>query len=255
MAGRIAVGIAESEVLTPLNYPSPGSTQNSAVVYPWEAASVNLSNTLIRANSFSYLFVKRAFDIVASVLLLSLFLPLGVVIVLLICLSSSGPVFYCEERIGRLRVPFRIIKFRTMYITRPDSPVFDISAARSSDHCANRMRKRAHDPRITPLGRLLRKMSLDELPQLWNVLLGDMSLVGPRPIIESERHLYGRYLPFYDLLSPGITGLWQVSGRSNVDYGTRVLLDTDYASHWSWFLDLKILARTIPAVLSMRGAY
>ena len=118
-----------------------------------------------------------------------------------------------------------------------------------------RVVKRPVDPRVTPVGRLIRKLSLDELPQLFNVLAGDMSLVGPRPIIEAERPIYGPYLVYYDLVSPGITGLWQVSGRSDVGYERRILLDREYASRWSCFLDISILARTIPAVITMRGAY
>lgn len=252
---RNALSAAESPALKPTETPDHGTAQREAIVYPWEAASASLSSAVIRANSFNYRFVKRAFDIVVSALLLTLFLPLGLVIALLIKVSSPGPIFYCEERVGRMRVPFRIIKFRSMYISRPRSKVFDISEAHGSIPSAGRAWKRNHDPRITPLGRLLRRMSFDELPQLWNVLLGNMSLVGPRPIIESERRLYGRYLPFYDLLSPGITGLWQVSGRSDIDYDRRVLLDTHYASRWSCLLDFSILVRTVPAVITMRGAY
>ena len=117
------------------------------------------------------------------------------------------------------------------------------------------MDKERPDPRITPVGRIIRKLSLDELPQLLNVLAGEMSLVGPRPIVEAERPLYGRNFAYYDLFRPGITGLWQVSGRSDVEFDRRVLFDREYASEWSCLLDLKILTRTIPAVLSTRGAY
>lgn len=255
MNTRNALSVAPSPALDPIDSTYTGSAQHDAIVYPWEAASVSLLSATANANSFAYQFTKRVFDIVVSALLLGLFLPLGVAIALLIKLTSRGPAFYCEERVGRMRVPFRIVKFRSMYIARPSSKVFDISAALGINRCADRSRKQAHNPRITPVGRWLRRMSLDELPQLWNVLLGNMSLVGPRPIVESERHFYGRYLPFYDLLLPGITGLWQVSGRSDVEYERRVLLDTEYASRWSCLLDLKILARTIPVVVTMRGAY
>jgi lipopolysaccharide/colanic/teichoic acid biosynthesis glycosyltransferase len=255
MTGRNALSIAESSALEPLNNYYPAAAQHDAIVYPWESASSSFTSAFTRANSFRYHFVKRAFDIVVSALLLSLLWPLGLTIALLIKLSSPGPIFYYEERVGRFRTPFRIIKFRSMYIERPRFNVFDISTAQGHTCCADRIKKRGHDPRITPVGRVLRRMSLDELPQLWNVLLGNMSLVGPRPIVESERKFYGRYLPLYDLMTPGITGLWQVSGRSDVDYDKRVSLDRDYARCWSCLLDLKILARTIPAVLTMRGAY
>jgi lipopolysaccharide/colanic/teichoic acid biosynthesis glycosyltransferase len=142
-----------------------------------------------------------------------------------------------------------------MYVSRPQSKVLDISTAPRSDFAANRLRKAQHDHRITNVGRILRRTSLDELPQLWNVLRGDMSLVGPRPIVNAERRLYGRCLPYYDLFFPGITGLWQVSGRSDVDYDRRILFDREYATQWSCTLDFIILARTVPAVIAMRGAY
>jgi exopolysaccharide production protein ExoY len=117
------------------------------------------------------------------------------------------------------------------------------------------LNKDTPDPRITPVGRIIRKLSLDELPQLFNVLVGDMSLVGPRPIVEAEVELYGQHFAYYDLYRPGITGLWQVSGRSDVGFERRVMFDREYASEWSCLLDFKILTRTIPAVLTMRGAY
>jgi len=250
MSGRNALGIAES-----LAAESLSNVSSHAIVYSWQAAPASLASALKRADSFRYAFIKRAFDMILSALLLVLFLPLGLVIGLLIKLSSSGPIFYCEERMGRFCAPFRIVKFRSMYISPADVKVLDISRAQRNHRCPDRMSKRSADPRITPLGRWLRRMSLDELPQLWNVLLGDMSLVGPRPIVAAERRLYGRYLPFYDLFCPGITGLWQVSGRSDIDYDRRVLLDCEYASRWSCLLDLTILGRTIPAVITMRGAY
>lgn len=227
----------------------------SAILYAWKPAPSYLASAVKRAFSFRYAIVKRALDIVLSALLLTLLFPFGLAIAWLVALSSPGPVFYREERLGRFRVPFRIVKFRTMYTSRRRSNILDFGKASRNRCGANRFRKREHDPRITPVGRVLRRMSLDELPQLWNVLRGDMSLVGPRPIVEAERRLYGRNVPYYDLFCPGITGLWQVSGRSNVDYDQRALFDREYASRWSCFLDFTILARTIPAVVTMRGAY
>jgi exopolysaccharide production protein ExoY len=251
MTGRNALSVVESEALEPLAALAP----RGAIVYTWKPAPPYLSSALKRACSFRYAFAKRAIDIILSALLLIVFFPVGVIIALLVTLSSPGPVFYREERIGRFRVPFRIIKFRSMYVSRPASKVLDISAVHCNSHFAARFQKCVLNPRITPVGRVLRRMSLDELPQLWNVFVGDMSLVGPRPIVKAERRLYGRYLPFYDLFCPGITGLWQVSGRSDVDYDRRVLFDREYASRWSCLLDFAILARTIPAVVTMRGAY
>ena len=234
---------------------SAAPIQPSAIVFVWKPGPGHFAAAMERAFSFRYRFLKRAMDITLSLFLLIVLLPLGLVLALLVTLTSPGPVFYREERIGRFGFPFRIIKFRSMYTSPLMSKVFDISTGQHLGPEVNRLRKKAYDPRITPVGRLLRRMSLDELPQLWNVLAGDMSLVGPRPIIEAERHFYGRNLPYYHLLCPGITGLWQVSGRSEVDYDRRVMFDSEYASRWSCLLDFAILARTIPAVVTMRGAY
>jgi exopolysaccharide production protein ExoY len=227
--------------------------QHGAIIYQWKPAP--LASAFQRAFSFRYQLLKRTLDVALSLSLLVILFPLGLAVALLVAVSSPGPIFYREERIGRFCVPFRIIKFRSMYTWRPPSNVLNISAAQLSHPAADRVRKRVRDERITPVGRMMRRMSLDELPQLWNVLVGDMSLVGPRPIVEAERSLYGHDLPFYDLFCPGITGLWQVSGRSDVEYDRRVRLDREYASQWSCLLDIVILARTIPAVISMRGAY
>jgi lipopolysaccharide/colanic/teichoic acid biosynthesis glycosyltransferase len=254
MNGSNAVRVIESAALE-TQYAESALAQHSVIVYPWRPAPGYLAPAIQRAFSFRYRFLKRAFDIVLSLFLLIVLFPLGLALALLVALSSPGPIFYCEERVGRFRVPFRIIKFRSMYTSRPPLKVLDISTAQRLHLGADRFNKRGRDERITPIGRILRRMSLDELPQLWNVFLGDMSLVGPRPIVEAERALYGRSLPYYDLFCPGITGLWQVSGRSEVDYDRRVLFDREYASKWSCLLDFAILARTIPAVITMRGAY
>jgi exopolysaccharide production protein ExoY len=254
MNGSNAVRVEESPT-SETQYGEFTLVQHSAIIYPWKSAPGSLASAMQRAYSFRYRFLKRTLDVSLSLILLIIFLPLGLALALVVALSSPGPVFYCEERVGRFRVPFRIFKFRSMYTSRPPIKVLEISTAQRSYPGANRLGKRVHDERITPIGRILRRMSLDELPQLWNVFLGDMSLVGPRPIVEAERHLYGSYLPYYDLFCPGITGLWQVSGRSDVDYDRRVLFDKEYASKWSCLLDFTILARTIPAVITMRGAY
>jgi len=254
MNGSNAVRFEESNA-PEIEYGEFALVQHSAIIYPWRSAPGCLASALQRAYSFRYRFLKRALDVTLSLILLIILFPLGLALALLVVLTSPGPVFYCEERVGRFRVPFRIFKFRSMYTSRPPLKVLEISTAQRAHPGASRLGKRAHDERITPVGRVLRRISLDELPQLWNVFIGDMSLVGPRPIVEAERHLYGSNLPYYDLFFPGITGLWQVSGRSDVDYDRRVLFDREYASQWSCFLDFAILARTIPAVVTMRGAY
>jgi len=255
MSRRTAVRFSEVADPRPVDTEAAERLQGGAIVYSWHPAPRYLSSAVARAFSLRYAVLKRALDIVLSLVFIVTLFPLGVVIALLVAMTSRGPIFFCEERVGRFRVPFRIFKFRSMYVSRPGSKVFDISQAQTMGGAAQRVQKRSRDPRITPLGRVLRRMSLDELPQLWNVLLGDMSLVGPRPIVNAERRFYGRYLPYYDLFCPGITGLWQVSGRSDVDYGRRVLFDREYASRWSCLLDFSILLRTIPAVITMRGAY
>jgi len=202
-----------------------------------------------------YAVAKRTLDILLSSILLIIFLPIGLIVALAVVLTSPGAAFYRQERLGRFGVPFKIIKFRSMYTRQHKDNVLEINANHRSNHEAYPIAKERPDPRITPVGRIIRKLSLDELPQLVNVLAGDMSLVGPRPIVEAERGLYGQDFPFYDLFRPGITGLWQVSGRSDIDFDRRVLFDREYASQWSCLLDFKILTWTIPAVVSMRGAY
>lgn len=255
MPGRRALRIADAVERNRIAADGDGVIHRNAVIYAWKPAAENLESAAKRSSSFRYTVLKRGMDVCISLALIVFFLPLGLLIALLIKLSSTGPVFYCEERIGRFRVPFKIIKFRSMYTHCPPSRVQEIRAGRTGELDAIRLSKKMRDPRITPLGRMLRRLSLDELPQLINVFWGDMSLVGPRPIVKAERRFYGWNMAYYDLFSPGITGLWQVSGRSDVDYDGRVQFDKEYASQWSCLLDFAILARTIPAVVTMRGAY
>jgi exopolysaccharide production protein ExoY len=205
--------------------------------------------------SFRYKVIKRAFDLACSSLLMLVFMPIGTLIAILICLTSRGPVFYREYRVGRMGIPFKIWKFRTMYTQQEQKQRAGV--ALTTEMCDNlRMfQKHQSDPRVTPLGRILRKWSPDELPQLINVFLGDMSIVGPRPIVEKECPLYQDALNSYLMARPGITGLWQVSGRSDVSYRERVSLDREYVTNWSFQLDTAILLKTLPAVLSKRGAY
>jgi lipopolysaccharide/colanic/teichoic acid biosynthesis glycosyltransferase len=164
-------------------------------------------------------------------------------------------VLYGHDRIGYKGRRFRCLKFRSMV---PDADIVlarylaDNPAARAEWDACQKLR---HDPRITPLGRFLRTTSLDELPQLFNVIRGDMSLVGPRPIVHAEMVRYGKRIEAYTCARPGITGLWQVSGRSDVDYGSRVMLDSHYVSTWSLPGDVLILLRTVKVVFSQSGSY
>jgi exopolysaccharide production protein ExoY len=203
---------------------------------------------------------KRTIDILLSALLIILFFPVMLAVAITVALTSPGPIFFYQERLGRFGAPFRIIKFRSMYTRKHKDNVFEINGHRRNEadrrnEAAYPLNKDTPDPRITPVGRIIRKLSLDELPQLFNVFLGDMSLVGPRPIVEAEVPLYGNHFAYYDLFRPGITGLWQVSGRSDVGFERRVMFDREYASEWSCLLDFKILSLTVPAVVTMRGAY
>lgn len=226
----------------------------------WRRPTPYLSAAVRRAFSWRYAVAKRTIDILLSSLLIILFFPVMLAVAIAVALTSPGPIFFSQERLGRFGAPFRIIKFRSMYAHKHKDNVFEINGHRRSEvDCRNEaaypLNKDTPDPRITPVGRIIRKLSLDELPQLFNVLLGDMSLVGPRPIVEAEVPLYGQQFAYYDLFRPGITGLWQVSGRSDVAFDRRVMFDREYASKWSCLLDFKILTMTVPAVVTMRGAY
>jgi exopolysaccharide biosynthesis polyprenyl glycosylphosphotransferase len=199
------------------------------------------------------LWVKRAVDLMAAGLGLLLISPLLTLIALAIRLDSRGPVFFAQERVGRGGRTFRMLKFRTMRVGA-DAEKAKLAHLNTSGDA--RLFKIPNDPRVTRVGALLRKWSLDELPQLFNVLRGDMSLVGPRPFFESDlatyrEHHFGRLGAL-----PGITGLWQVSGRSSItDFEEVVRLDCEYIHRWSLWLDLEILLKTLPAVMRRTGAY
>ncbi|MBR0066379.1 MAG: sugar transferase, partial [Kiritimatiellae bacterium] len=199
-------------------------------------------------------FQKWALDRILALVAFIFAIPFFVVIPLLIKLTSRGPVFYRQERLGRGGEPFRVWKFRSMYADA-DERLQRLIAENPAmaDEWANRF-KLSDDPRVTPLGRFLRRTSLDELPQLFNVLCGEMALIGPRPIVEAEVKYYGSSYDTFASVRPGITGLWQVSGRSDTDYDRRVALDTYYVLNWSPWMDVWILIRTCFAVLLMRGA-
>jgi lipopolysaccharide/colanic/teichoic acid biosynthesis glycosyltransferase len=199
--------------------------------------------------------LKRGIDVVGSLAALILMGPLLIAITVAIWLCDAGPVVYSQERIGRNGRTFRCLKFRTMRMNA--DRLFE--ELLSSDPLARRewetMHKLRRDPRVTRLGKFLRMSSLDELPQLFNVLRGDMSLVGPRPIVSAEAGRYGRRFRSYCTVKPGLTGLWQVSGRNNTSYRRRVALDVTYARRASLRLDLWIMLRTVPAILSASGCY
>jgi Undecaprenyl-phosphate galactose phosphotransferase WbaP len=198
--------------------------------------------------------IKRAFDLVAASAALLVLGPLMIVTAMLVR-RDGGPALYAHGRIGLHGRRFCCLKFRTM--VRDADGVLEAHLAASPETAEEwaRDRKLRDDPRLTPLGRFLRKNSIDELPQFINVLKGEMSVVGPRPIVESEQAFYGDDLDYYLQVRPGITGLWQVSGRNNVTYPRRVALDGWYVRNWSLWHDIAILCGTVPAVLRREGAY
>jgi lipopolysaccharide/colanic/teichoic acid biosynthesis glycosyltransferase len=205
---------------------------------------------LLQAASWQ-LFVKRGIDVVGSMLLMVVLLPLLLVTALAVFVSSHGPVLYVHERIGRDGRPFRMLKFRSMrleadeeredvvHLNQATGPVFKIP----------------DDPRMTRVGHVIRKLSIDELPQLVNVLVGDMSLVGPRPPLPDEYATYDLRERRRLSVTPGITCIWQVSGRSDLDFETWVQMDLEYIESWTLRKDLRLLVQTVPAVVSGRGAY
>ena len=195
--------------------------------------------------------LKRTFDVVVASLLLLFLSPILLAIALAVKLSSRGPVFYASLRPGIGGSPFACWKFRTMY-RDADQRQADLESINEATGALFKIRD---DPRMTPVGRTLRAFSLDELPQLWNVVRGQMSLVGPRPLpLRDYDQLEDWHKKRY-LVLPGITGLWQISGRSELDFDDLVRLDFLYLERWSVFLDLSILVKTVPAVLSRRGAF
>lgn len=197
---------------------------------------------------------KWLLDKVLAVLAFIAFLPFFLIIPVLIKLTSRGPVFYRQKRLGRQGVPIRVWKFRSMYDDADDRLKRILASDPKKKDEWEKNFKLFGDPRVTPLGRFLRRTSLDELPQLFNVFAGEMALIGPRPIVWKEVTYYGEDYKVFYRVKPGITGLWQVSGRSETDYARRVALDTYYVLNWSPWLDIWILMRTVGAVLSMRGA-
>ncbi|HEV7586407.1 MAG TPA: sugar transferase [Solirubrobacteraceae bacterium] len=195
--------------------------------------------------------LKRTFDIVGATLLLAVLSPLLLTIMLAVRLSSRGPAFFRSTRRGIGQRPFACLKFRTMHTNAEESQA-DLEELNEASGALFKIRD---DPRLTRVGRILRRFSLDELPQLVNVLRGEMSLVGPRPLPERDYEMLADWHRKRYLVLPGITGLWQVSGRSELDFDDLVHLDFIYLERWSLALDLTILLKTIPAVLTRRGAY
>jgi Undecaprenyl-phosphate galactose phosphotransferase WbaP len=251
--------LADSEISESI-FPRLMILHSSAALYNLSADARQLAGRLaveVRRDLLLPLprFTKRALDLIIVALALPGVMLAILVLSVLVRLESPGPVFFGHRRIGRGRATFRAWKIRTMRVNGEEllqNALAQDGSMREEWLCNRKLRR---DPRITRVGRLLRRASLDELPQLWNVLLGEMSLVGPRPIVEEEIATYGQSFSLYCRVTPGITGLWQVSGRNAISVPERVRLDSYYVRNWSPWLDLHILARTARVVLSGQGAY
>ena len=222
--------------------PAIGQLDDQAGVGPWGAT---------RGEPFAYAATKRAFDLVAGGFIIVLLLPVIPLVALMIRLDSDGPVFYRQDRVGKDGRLFKFYKFRSM---RSDSERMR-AALESRNDLTGPVFKMKNDPRITSVGQFLRRSSLDEIPQILNVMKGDMSIVGPRPALPGE---VAKYEPWHRrrmAVKPGITCLWQVAGRSHVSFDEWMRLDIEYISRRSLRADLAIFLKTIPAVMARRGAY
>lgn len=245
------------ERASPLRSNEPGESQDAVVIDlrqgepTIELVEADIARGGLLGASLLELAVKRFLDIVFASTLLIVTLPIHVCIAIAVKLSSPGPVFYVSDRVGQGGKSFRFLKYRTMRSGADDQKI-DLTHLNDVDGPAFKIKD---DPRITGLGRFLRRTSLDELPQLLHVLTGEMSLVGPRPPLPEEVAEYSNRHLQRLTVKPGLTCLWQVSGRSNLDFETWIDLDLRYIEEWSLVYDLRLIARTIPAVLSGRGAF
>lgn len=231
----------------------PGS--QSIEPSPFFRADQHVQPYLSFRQSWSYRVAKRTLDVLLAVALLLLLFPVFLLLMFLVKCSSKGPAFYRQLRVGQDSRGFHLYKFRTMF-TGSDAVLaaFLETDAEARKEWAEHYKLRK-DPRVTRLGAILRRTSLDELPQIMNVLQGHMSFVGPRPIVHDEIWRYGQAFALYTAAKPGITGLWQVSGRGTLPYATRVSLDVKYVTTWSFLHDLKVLAKTARAVCNSEVAY
>lgn len=209
--------------------------------------SIKLTKTLPRAS-------KRGFDILFAITCLIILSPVFLILYLLVT-RDGGMAFYGHERIGRNGKKFKCLKFRSMATNSQELLKELLEKDKDARKEWETSFKLKNDPRITQIGYFLRKTSLDEIPQLLNILKGEMSVVGPRPVTQQELPMYNQSLKYYLISKPGLTGLWQVNGRNNVDYNARVEFDTDYVRNWSFIRDILIIFKTLKVVLKREGAY
>lgn len=250
LIARLCLGPSRLDVISPLRG-LPISNTTLTHFFSHEVLALRIHNNLAKPWAR---FVKRGFDLALSMVGIVLTAPLLLAIAGLLALEGR-PIIFAHRRIGRGGRPFYCYKFRTMVPNAQD--VLQELLARDPAARAEweRDHKLRNDPRVTRLGYWLRRLSFDELPQLFNVLLGDMSLVGPRPVVEDELARYGEARIYYEMVRPGLTGLWQISGRNDVDYERRVALDTWYVRNWTLWHDIVILFRTLVVVPARAGAY
>ncbi|HGO5855367.1 TPA: undecaprenyl-phosphate galactose phosphotransferase WbaP [Mannheimia haemolytica] len=229
----------------------PLYSTDMSFLFSYDVMLLRINNNLAKRSSR---IIKRTADIVLSLMALTFLSPLFIILFLLIK-RDGGDAIYGHKRIGQNGKPFYCLKFRTMVLNSQE--VLDELLMNDSDAKKEWQKdfKLKNDPRITPIGHKLRQSSLDELPQLWNVLKGEMSLVGPRPVVKEELARYHEEVDYYLMAKPGMTGLWQISGRSNVDYDKRVYFDSWYVKNWSLWNDIAILFKTLRKVFSQEGAY
>ena len=230
----------------------PASNITARGMMEEQAVVLRVQNNLARKSNR---IMKRIFDIVATVCGGILILPILAIVAVLIYLDSPGPIVFGHKRVGQGGKEFPCYKFRSMVPNAQEALEVYLKENPAAREEWERDFKLKDDPRVTRIGKFLRKTSLDELPQLWNVLVGDMSLVGPRPIVRDEIVKYGDYINDFYLVPPGITGVWQVSGRSDTTYEERVLMDSWYVHNWSVWIDIVYLLKTVLVVYKAKGAY
>jgi len=208
-----------------------------------------------KSKRYTYRFIKRVFDIFVSLIGLLFFIPLLLIVkILFICTKDKGSLFFTQERIGLNGKLFKLYKFRTMHIDADKTlkQLLDENPELKKEYKRNKKLK--NDPRITKIGNLLRKTSLDEYPQIFNIFTGKMSLIGNRPYLPREKKDMGKYYSAIVSTKPGLTGLWQVSGRSNISFKERLKLEKYYSNHCSFKMDIKIFFKTVKVILSGLGA-
>ena len=220
-----------------------------------QAPSISLQHGLTKQiRGFGYLFTKRMFDVLVALFGLLFFLPVYLIVKLAYVLKGDfSPIFYFQTRIGLNGVPFKIYKFRTMVVNADEMLKEMLKDKKYRDEWA-KYQKFDNDPRVTKIGRILRKTSLDEMPQLINILKGDLSLIGPRPLIVGELESHGGNAKIYNSVKPGVTGWWAVNGRSRMDYKTRLNLEYYYVKNRSLLLDTKIFFKTFKILRTHEGA-